>query len=100
MSSISDFVSGKTHKLARDFLFASGAIAVVCFIAVGVINTMVENMKVAQRQALPQRIATGQQRAPGEITTITRSVLDDNISTGSISGRPIILDPCTGKEKR
>jgi hypothetical protein len=100
MNLISEFLSGKTHKLARDFLFASGAIAVVCFIAVGAINIMVENMKVAQRQTLPQRIAASQSRPAGEITTITRSVLDDNIATGSISGRPIILDPCTGKEKK
>jgi hypothetical protein len=100
MGIIGDFLSGKTHKLARDFLLTGAVITGVCFMAVGVINTMVENMKVAQRQALPQRIATGQPRPAGEITTITRSVLDDNIATGSIAGRPIILDPCTGKEKK
>ncbi len=31
--------------------------------------------------------------------TVTRSVMDDNISTGSIKGRPIVLDPCTGQIK-
>jgi hypothetical protein len=100
MSFIDDFLSGRTHKLARDFMLTGVVITGVCFIAVGAINTMVENMKVAQRQALPQRIANNQSRPAGEITTITRSVLDDNIATGSIAGRPIILDPCTGKEKK
>jgi hypothetical protein len=100
MPFISDFLSGKTHKLARDFLFTGAVIAGLCFIAVGVIGSMVDNIKVAQRQALPQRVATAQPRPAGEVTTITRSVLDDNIATGSIAGRTIILDPCTGKEKK
>lgn len=34
--------------------------------------------------------------------TITRSILDDTVATGSIGssrGRPIVLDPCTGQVK-
>jgi hypothetical protein len=99
MSFLSDFLSGRTHKLARDFLFSSALIAVMCFVAVRYVNAMVENVKVAQRQTLPQRIAVNQSRTDAEVRTITRSVLDDNLTTGSISGRKIILDPCTGKEK-
>ncbi|MGL4634701.1 MAG: hypothetical protein ACRCWF_01865 [Beijerinckiaceae bacterium] len=99
MSFIGDFLSGKTHKLARDFLFSGAVIAIMCFVAVRYINEMVENVKLAQKQTLPQRVAAAQPRPDNEIRTITRSVLDDNVVTGSVASRRIILDPCTGKEK-
>jgi hypothetical protein len=100
MQSITDFIAGRSNKLLRDMLVASGLITAMCLVAVVSINQVVESIKSA-RQPLPSRIQAVQ-NAPqnGQITTITRSVLDDPVVTGSIGGRPIVLDPCTGKEKK
>jgi hypothetical protein len=58
---------------------------------------MMQDMRVASRQPLPARLA---QNTPTTTTTVVRSVLDDNLTTASVSGRAIILDPCTGQEKK
>jgi Flp pilus assembly protein protease CpaA len=100
MTGIVDFITGRSNKLLRDILIASFFVAGLCMVALLSINKAVETIRVA-RQPLPSRIqSTQSQQATGQITTITRSVLDDPVLTGSISGRPIILDPCTGKEKK
>jgi hypothetical protein len=100
MDAIIDFISGRSNKLARDMLIASFFVVGLCLVALLSINKAVETIRVA-RQPLPSKIQTAQnQQSAGQITTITRSVLDDPVLTGSISGRPIVLDPCTGKEKK
>jgi hypothetical protein len=100
MDGITDFITGRSNKLLRDMLIASFFVVGLCLVALLSINKAVETIRVA-RQPLPSKIQTVQnQQSSGQITTITRSVLDDPILTGSISGRPIILDPCTGKEKK
>jgi hypothetical protein len=96
-SFLSDFIAGRTHKLARDFLGAGLAIVLMCFGAVSLLNSALETMRTANRQSLPPAIA---QNAPTQTQTIVRSILDDNVTTASIGGRTIILDPCTGKEKK
>ncbi len=100
MGGITDFIAGRSNKLLRDMLIASGLITAMCLVAVVSIGHVVESIKVA-RQPLPPRLQTVQ-NAPqnGQIITITRSVLDDPVLTGSIGGRPVILDPCTGREKK
>jgi hypothetical protein len=100
MDGIVDFITGRSNKLLRDMLIASFFMIGLCLVALLSINKAVETIRVA-RQPLPSRVQTVQnQQSTGQITTITRSVLDDPILTGSVSGRPIILDPCTGKEKK
>jgi hypothetical protein len=97
MGFIGDFLAGRTHKLARDFLFTGFVILTLCFGAVSILSSMMQDMRMASRQPLPSRVA---QNAPATTTTIVRSVLDDNPTTASIGGRSIILDPCTGQEKK
>jgi hypothetical protein len=97
MSFIGDFIAGRTHKLARDFLLSSLVIVTMSVGAVTLLTRTLDEMRVSSRQPLPQRAATN-----GTIVTheVVRSILDDNPTTASIGGRSIILDPCTGKEKR
>jgi putative intracellular protease/amidase len=97
MGLIGDFIAGRTHKLARDFLFTGFVIIALCFGAITLLSGMLQDMRVAGRQPLPPRVAAN---GPVQTQTIVRSVLDDNVTTASIGGRTIILDPCTGKEKK
>jgi Flp pilus assembly protein protease CpaA len=100
MDAIIGFITGRSNKLLRDILITSFFVVGLCMVALLSINKAVETILVA-RQPLPSKVQTAQnQQSSGQITTITRSVLDDPILTGSISGRPIVLDPCTGKEKK
>jgi hypothetical protein len=99
MGDIVDFIMGRNNKLLRDMLAACSAIAIMSVVAMTYINQAVETFRTS-RQPLPSRTQIVQNTGNTQLTTITRSVLDDPVVTGSISGRPIILDPCTGKEKR
>jgi hypothetical protein len=96
MNNISDFLAGRSNKLARDFLFTSITITALAMVGFGVVRHMVNELKVAQSEKLPARIASGATTT----MVITRSVLDDVVTTGSINGRPLVIDPCTGKEKK
>jgi hypothetical protein len=100
MKNIIDFMMGRSNKIARDFAFASLAIVAMSLVAMTYVNHMVDNLRVAQKQQLPTKIQTVQTRGNGELTTITRSVLDDPLVTGSITGRRVTLDPCSGQEKK
>ncbi|MGL4241134.1 MAG: hypothetical protein ACRCTI_08490, partial [Beijerinckiaceae bacterium] len=97
MGFLGDFIAGRTHKLARDFLVSGLVIVALCFGAVSLLTRGLEEMRVANRQPLPPRVAQG-----GAVTTheVVRSILDDNPTTASIGTRSIVLDPCTGKEKK
>ena len=97
MGFIGDFLAGRTYKLARDFLFSGLIIIALSMGAMVVLSRLIEDMRVANRQSLPPRVAAA---ASGSTQTIVRSVLDDNVTTASIGGRSIVLDPCTGKEKK
>lgn len=100
MSLFLDFIMGRSNKLARDFAIASIAIVVMSFVAMTYVNHLVGNLQIAQKQNFPTKIQTVQTRSNGEITTLTRSVLDDPLVTGSISGRKVTLDPCSTVEKK
>jgi hypothetical protein len=100
MNSIIDFMMGRSNKIARDFAFASIAIIVMSMVAMTYVNHLVDNMRLAQKQPLPTKVQVAQTPNTGSITTITRSVLDDPLVTGSITGRRVTLDPCSGQEKK
>jgi putative intracellular protease/amidase len=97
MGFIGDFIAGRTHRLARDFLVTGAVILTLCFGAVSLLSSALQEMRIASRQALPAQVT---QNGTVQTLTVVRSVLDDNPTTSSIGGRPIILDPCTGKEKK
>jgi hypothetical protein len=98
MNGITDFIMGRSNRLMRDLVAACTVFSLACVMAVTYINVWTDSIRVA-RQPLPMKVQSAQ--APnGQITTITRSVLDDPVLTGSINGRLIILDPCSGKEKK
>jgi hypothetical protein len=94
---IADFIAGRTHRLARDFMVAGFVIIMLSFGAVSLLTKAIDEFRVASRQNMPARLAA---TGPTQTQTIVRSVLDDNVTTASIGGRTIILDPCTGKEKK
>jgi hypothetical protein len=94
---IADFITGRTHKLARDFMVAGFAIILMSFGAVSLLTKAIDEFRTAGRQHMPSRLAAN---GPTQTQTVVRSVLDDNVTTASIGGRTIVLDPCTGKEKK
>ena len=99
MRGIIDFFAGRSNKLLRDFVGASLAIVAFCFGALLLINSALDNLRESRGLiSLPPKITKAPDQPSNEIRTVTRSVLDDNLTTGSV--RPIILDPCTGKEKK
>ncbi len=99
MSAILDFVSGRSNKLLRDILAASFVTVLACVGAVTVVQTATDRLMVA-RQPLPPRLEANRTPNNAPIVTVTRSVLDDPIITGSATGRNLVLDPCTGREKK
>jgi hypothetical protein len=101
MQGLAEFIAGRSNKLLRDFIMAGFAIVAVSMGAFLTISTAVDSLRdSASLVSLPPKITRAQDRQEPQLTTITRSVLDDNLTTGSLSYRPIILDPCTGKEKK
>jgi hypothetical protein len=94
---ILDFIAGRSNKLLRDLLGTGLAIVVLSFGALMLINAGLDQLR-ENRNSLPPKVTYAPLQQDDTIRTVTRSVLDDNITTGSI--RPIILDPCTGKEKK
>ena len=100
MAALIDFLAGRTNKLLRDVLAAFAFVAFLCVTAMTYIDATVATF-TASRQPLPRQLAAGQGASGnGPVTTIVRSVLDDPALTGSIGGRRIVFDPCTGKEKK
>jgi hypothetical protein len=97
MNFIADFIAGRTHRLARDFLVAGFVIILMSFGAVSLLTKAMDEFRMAGRQSMPARLAAN---GPVQTQTVVRSVLDDNVTTASIGGRTIVLDPCTGKEKK
>ncbi len=99
MGFILDFVSGRSNKLLRDILAASAVTLLACVGAVSLVQSATDRILVA-RQPLPPRLEANRTPSAGPIVTVTRSVLDDPIITGSATGRTVVLDPCTGREKK
>lgn len=99
MRAVVDFLAGRNNKLLRDMLAASAAVLLFCAVAVGSIRAAADAYRVA-RQPLPTRIDVARAQGGGPVMTVTRSVLDDPLLTGSVNGRPVVLDPCTGKDRK
>jgi hypothetical protein len=97
MREIMDFIAGRSNKLLRDLLGTGLIIVALSFGALMMINAGLDQLR-ENRNSLPPLATHAPNQKDDTIRTVTRSVLDDNITTGSI--RPIILDPCTGKEKK
>jgi hypothetical protein len=97
MREMMDFIAGRSNKLLRDLLGTGLVIVALSFGALMMINAGLDQLR-DNRNSLPPLAAHAPNQKDDTIRTVTRSVLDDNITTGSI--RPIILDPCTGKEKK
>lgn len=98
MTAIVDFLSGRSNKLLRDILGSSIVVALLSVAAVSYIRAAVDVLRVA-RQPLPSKIENAQS-GRGSVITVTRSVLDEPLYTGTVGSRNIVLDPCTGKEKK
>jgi hypothetical protein len=97
MREMMDFIAGRSNKLLRDLLGTGLAIIALSFGALTMINAGLDQLR-ENRNSLPPLVTHAPAQRDIPTRTVTRSVLDDNITTGSI--RPIILDPCTGKEKK
>ena len=103
MGAFVDFLTGRSNKLLRDILTASAVTVFACVGAVTIVQTATEHLRVG-RQPMPPRLEANRLPTNGgstSVTTITRSVLDEPVMTGSITGgRSVIIDPCTGREKK
>lgn len=79
------------NKAVRDYAFATIGLGLVAFIAVGAMIHAVEWAERRETREL-QAIVTGKDRT----YTVTRSILDDDITTGSLrsSAADTRLDPC------
>jgi hypothetical protein len=102
MRGLGDFLAGRSNKLLRDFMGAGLAIVAFSFGALLMVNAGLDHLRQTRGLiSLPPKISRLPDAPDNSIRTVTRSVLDDNLTTGSLgSVRPIILDPCTGKEKK
>ena len=84
-------------SLTRDYLVATLVFSILSLFAVqavtGLIDSTRQNVRVQTARVEPAE-------QPVRNYSITRSVLDDTVMTGSIGqSRPVILDPCTGQVK-
>lgn len=85
----------REHRAVRDFtmvgaLIVFGGVVASHMIAVGLEKAPVEIATLAHGGTASGRATTHEE---------IRSVLDDNVTTGAIGARNIILDPCTGEQK-
>ena len=89
------------NSLARDYAIATMVLAVLAVFGIQTLSKLIDstrqNVRIEQATITPQKEDVRNYQ-------ISRSVLDDNTVTGSLSrqgeaSRPIILDPCTGQVK-
>jgi hypothetical protein len=95
------FFFSREHRVIRDFTLAGVAMVAI---AIGAATALSEGLALlsgregrlvsARHQPLPPPA-----RVSGE-TTVVRSVLDDPVMTGSVGSARIVLDPCTGQQRR
>lgn len=82
--------------MVRDYAVAGALIMMLSVFGIHQFNAFMDSM---QQNVRIQTAAIERKDAPVRNYSVTRSVLDDTVATGSISNRPIILDPCTGQVK-
>lgn len=88
-----------TDTPTRDYAVAGLVLTVLTLVGFHSLNAFIESMRQSVRVETARLDRTGDSIRN---YTITRSVLDDNVATGSIAGarpRPVVLDPCTGQIK-
>jgi hypothetical protein len=95
-----DYLSLLTGSSAvRDYAVAGIVLTVLTLVGFHSLYAFVEST----RQTVRVQTAKLEKKDEGVRNyTITRSILDDTVATGSIGqshGRPIVLDPCTGQVK-
>jgi hypothetical protein len=100
MKNLMSFFFAPGNRAIRDFTLAGIAMTAVVLGAATAISEGLSAMAgrdgrivSARSQALPPRAAQS-----GEYT-VTRSILDDPATTGSILNSRIVIDPCTGQQK-
>lgn len=82
--------------MVRDYAIAGAMILMLSVFGIHQFNAFM----VSMQQGVRTQTATLERKEPQVRNySVTRSVLDDTVATGSISNRPIILDPCTGQVK-
>ena len=90
MKELMMFVSGERGLVRRYILLSLGLVAFT-FIASQSLVTLISMMVPDQTQRISANTAPGGTR----VYTVTRSVLDDNLTTGSISKPGTVrIDPC------
>jgi len=88
-----------SSSAVRDYAVAGIVLTVLSLVGFHSLSAFIESTQQSVR------VQTAKIEKKDEATrqyTVTRSVLDDQVATGSIAGgkgRPIILDPCTGQIK-
>lgn len=88
-----------SSSAVRDYAVAGIMMTVLALVGFHSLRTFLESTS----QSVRVQTARIEKKDEGPRTyTVTRSILDDGVATGSIAGksnRPIILDPCTGQIK-
>lgn len=88
-----------SSSAVRDYAVAGIVLTVLTLVGFHSLSAFVEST----RQSVRVQTAKIEKKDDGTRQyTVTRSVLDDTVATGSIAGmkgRPVILDPCTGQIK-
>lgn len=93
----SSFSALFSSAMVRDYSIAAIMLVILSVVGVRAFDTLMGSM----RNTVRIETAEVQRPEPAQRNyTITRSVLDDTVATGSIgSSRPVVLDPCTGQVK-
>jgi len=89
------------HKAVRDFALTGSVIVLGGLAFAHLLATTLQKVP-AEVAAFSVQVAPGQ-AAQGQGSSrsrqVIRSVLDDDLLTGSTSRQTIVLDPCTGEQK-
>lgn len=88
------------NSLARDYAIAG---SIICVLAVFGVQAMTHLIDSTRQNVRVQQVSIPPGADSVKNYQISRSVLDDQIVTGSVSARdrrPIVLDPCTGAVKQ
>lgn len=93
MGPLSDFISGRSNRAARDFAVAG---LVLIALGVGVVHVLATALQRAERSELRLAQMARELRDTPRSTVVARSVLDDPLVTGSATAGQTrtVIDPC------
>jgi hypothetical protein len=99
MQFLVDIITGRQHRLVRDYLVAGATIAIV---ASGAGHLVAVGSQSFLEASVQQPLPTVAQAREPRVTTYMRSVLDEPEETGTIVGslNRTRIDPCTGAPTR